>query len=118
MTTHAYEYRDTLLKVTGVSVTLGGCPILRDVDLEVRDLYRQGYTQGQVVGLLGPSGMGKTTLFRILAGLLVSSVSAMAQEPVKAQPRQLVFSLGCDEARAKIRPPKSRTPSHAQPYGQ
>src|SRR5205807_709075 len=28
-----------------------------------------GRTQGQVVGLLGPSGMGKTTLFRVLAGL-------------------------------------------------
>src|SRR5215217_4710043 len=26
-------------------------------------------SQGQVVGLLGPSGMGKTTLFRVLAGL-------------------------------------------------
>jgi NitT/TauT family transport system ATP-binding protein len=65
----ACEYRETLLKVEGVSLTLGGMPILRDVNLEIKDLYREGFTQGQVVGLLGPSGIGKTCLFRILAGL-------------------------------------------------
>ncbi|MBV9865988.1 MAG: ABC transporter ATP-binding protein [Abitibacteriaceae bacterium] len=69
MPTIQYEYKQTILKVAGVSVTLGGTPILRDVNLEIKDLYRPGYTQGQVVGLLGPSGVGKTTLFRILAGL-------------------------------------------------
>jgi polar amino acid transport system ATP-binding protein/sulfate transport system ATP-binding protein len=39
------------------------------VNLEIRDIYRPGFTQGQVVCLLGPSGIGKTCLFRILAGL-------------------------------------------------
>jgi NitT/TauT family transport system ATP-binding protein len=65
----SYEYKDTILKVMGVSLTLGGTPVLRDLNLEVKDVYRPGLTQGQVVGLLGPSGMGKTCLFRILAGL-------------------------------------------------
>ena len=69
MTPIPCEYKDTLLKVTGVSVTLGGSPVLRDVNLEIKDLVRPGYTQGQIVGLLGPSGVGKTTLFRVLAGL-------------------------------------------------
>jgi NitT/TauT family transport system ATP-binding protein len=64
-----YEYRETLLKLTNVSVALEGVPILRDVNLEIKNLVRPGLTQGQVVGLLGPSGIGKTTLFRILAGL-------------------------------------------------
>ena len=64
-----YEYRGTLLKLEGVSKSLGDNLILRDVDLEIKDLHRPGLTQGQVVGLLGPSGVGKTTLFRILAGL-------------------------------------------------
>lgn len=63
------EYTDTLLTVSNVSVRLGNAPILRDVNLEIKDLHRPGFTQGQVVGLLGPSGIGKTTLFRILAGL-------------------------------------------------
>jgi NitT/TauT family transport system ATP-binding protein len=63
------EHRNTILKATNVSLTLGGNRILRDVDLEIRDLYRPGYVTGQVVGLLGPSGIGKTRLFRILSGI-------------------------------------------------
>lgn len=62
-------YSDTLLKLSGVNKSLGGEPILRNVDWEIKDLHRPGFTQGQVVGLLGPSGVGKTTLFRLLAGL-------------------------------------------------
>ncbi|MCW3060758.1 MAG: sulfate-transporting ATPase [Capsulimonas sp.] len=69
MSPHAYEYRGTLLKLDDVSLTLGGNKILRNVNLEIKDLHRPGMTQGQVVALLGPSGVGKTCLFRILAGL-------------------------------------------------
>lgn len=64
-----YEMRETLLKASNVSLSLAGKTILRDLNLEVKDIYRPGMTQGQVVGLLGPSGIGKTRLFRILAGL-------------------------------------------------
>jgi peptide/nickel transport system ATP-binding protein len=39
----------------------GGTPVLVDVDLDVR--------AGEVVGIHGPSGQGKTTLLRALAGL-------------------------------------------------
>ena len=64
-----YELKETLLKVTGVNVAFGENQILRDLNMEVQNLYRPGKTQGQVVALLGPSGVGKTTLFRVLAGL-------------------------------------------------
>jgi polar amino acid transport system ATP-binding protein/sulfate transport system ATP-binding protein len=63
------EYRNTLLKATNVSLTLGKNVILRDLNLEIRDVYRPGYVTGQIVGLLGPSGIGKTRLFRILSGI-------------------------------------------------
>lgn len=69
MTAAPYELRETLLKVENVSVALGGQPIIRDLSLEIRNIVRPGLLQGQVVGLLGPSGIGKTTLFRVLAGL-------------------------------------------------
>lgn len=64
-----YEIKEVLLDVKGVSQVLGGRTILRDVNLQVHDIYRPGMTQGQVVALLGPSGIGKTRLFRLLAGL-------------------------------------------------
>ncbi len=64
-----YERGQVLLGVENVSLTLGGRLILGNVNLEIRDLIRPGSTTGQVVTLLGPSGVGKTRLFRILAGL-------------------------------------------------
>src|SRR5215813_14231243 len=63
------ERRGTILKATNVSLTLNHNRILKDLNLEICDLYRPGYVTGQVVGLLGPSGIGKTRLFRILAGM-------------------------------------------------
>ena len=69
MASTAYEYGPTILKTKDVSLTLGGNLILRDVDMEVKDIRRPGRVTGQVVGLLGPSGIGKTRFFRILAGL-------------------------------------------------
>jgi polar amino acid transport system ATP-binding protein/sulfate transport system ATP-binding protein len=69
MTAYAYEFRETLLRVEHVSKSYGDSQILRDVNLEIKNIVRPGMTQGQVVALLGPSGVGKTTLFRILAGL-------------------------------------------------
>ena len=81
-------YGDTLLKIDHISLSYGDKVILRDVNTEIRDIKREGRTQGQVVGFLGPSGIGKTQLFRIIAGLnhptsgrvLVGS----AMTPVKA----------------------------------
>jgi polar amino acid transport system ATP-binding protein/sulfate transport system ATP-binding protein len=66
-TTH--DYGPTILKAENVWLTLGGNLILRDVDVELRDVRRPGKVTGQVVGLLGPSGIGKTRFFRIMAGL-------------------------------------------------
>jgi NitT/TauT family transport system ATP-binding protein len=63
------RYTDTLLKVDHVSLCYDGKVILRDVNAEIRDIVRDDCTQGQVVGFLGPSGIGKTQLFRIIAGL-------------------------------------------------
>lgn len=69
MTPETHQLGEVILSAQNVDKSLDGKPILRDLNLELRDVVRPGYTQGQVVALLGPSGVGKTTLFRILAGL-------------------------------------------------
>lgn len=65
-----YSIKDIeILKVENVSLKFGDKLILRDINVNVKDVVRDTATTGQVVGFLGPSGRGKTQLFRILAGL-------------------------------------------------
>ena len=68
----AYTRNEMLINVQGVSLSLGEGKnrrlILREVNAEVRNIVRPGLQQGQTVGFLGPSGIGKTQLFKIIAG--------------------------------------------------
>jgi ABC-2 type transport system ATP-binding protein len=51
-----------MLEVTGLTKTYGGVLAVRDVSFTAGP--------GQVIGLLGPNGSGKTTSIRVLTGLL------------------------------------------------
>lgn len=53
----------TAIKTTAVSKSFGDIKALQDVSLSVE--------RGEIYGLLGPDGAGKTTLFRILTTLLL-----------------------------------------------
>lgn len=66
---YSYATAQTLLLVDHVSLALDGKLILRDVCAEVVDIERADCVAGQVICFLGPSGIGKTRLSRIMAGL-------------------------------------------------
>jgi branched-chain amino acid transport system ATP-binding protein len=51
----------SLLKVSGLQVAYGASQVLFNIDLDI--------AAGEVVGLLGRNGMGKTTLVRAVVGL-------------------------------------------------
>ncbi len=69
MTAHcAYTIGERLLTIDNVCVRYDRS-ILEGVSGHIDDIRREGLQQGQVVCLLGPSGIGKSQLFRCIAGL-------------------------------------------------
>ena len=87
-----YSFGDILMKAENISLELGGKKILRDIDVTVKDILVPGRTTGQIIGLLGPSGRGKTQLFKILSGInkpttgsvMVGDFEKGKSHPVKA----------------------------------
>ncbi|MFN8252136.1 MAG: ATP-binding cassette domain-containing protein [Ferruginibacter sp.] len=65
----AYTKHNVLLEAKNIQLSYGDQAILRDINFCIRDIHRPGLQQGQVVSLVGRSGIGKTQLFKILSGL-------------------------------------------------
>ena len=80
---------DPVIAVTGLSRSFGGRPVVRDVAMRVGP--------GEVVGLVGANGGGKTTTLRMLAGLLSptsgsgSVLGADVTRPGQAKRRQIGY---------------------------
>ena len=85
-------------------------PSASDADLEVRDLKKRwgrrsivkgvslSVRRGEVVGLLGPNGSGKTTIFYLIAGLTAPDAGTLflAGQPITKLPihRRVRLGLG------------------------
>ncbi|MDR1764505.1 MAG: ABC transporter ATP-binding protein [Lachnospiraceae bacterium] len=71
----------------GISKNYEGEPVIRDVDLYIN--------RGEIVSLVGPSGIGKTTLFTVLSGLEKPDGGAvfLAGEDVSAQAGRVGYML-------------------------
>ncbi|MEE4346034.1 MAG: amidase [Paracoccaceae bacterium] len=59
----------TLLKVSGLRAGYGRVPVLHGIDLTV--------TEGEILGVLGHNGMGKSTLVKTLMGIIPASGGSM-----------------------------------------
>jgi polar amino acid transport system ATP-binding protein/sulfate transport system ATP-binding protein/NitT/TauT family transport system ATP-binding protein len=73
-----YTKKEVLLRVEDVSLSYDGVRILKDINFSICDIVRPGLQQGQVVSLVGRSGIGKTQLFRLLSGLQKPATGSIA----------------------------------------
>ena len=73
-----------LLMASGLSVKFGGLLALNALDIEVR--------RGEVLGLIGPNGSGKTTFFNVISGIYSASsgnVVLDGQDTTTLRPQQI-----------------------------
>ena len=64
----------TILEVKGLRSGYGRVPVLHGIDMAVGD--------GEIVGVLGHNGMGKTTLLKTLMGLVPASGGSIVYEGI------------------------------------
>ncbi|MBT1687253.1 ABC transporter ATP-binding protein [Dawidia soli] len=83
----SYSKNEVLIAVKDVNLSYDK-QILRDINFTIHNIVRPGMNQGQVISLIGRSGIGKTQLFKILAGLIPPNTGTvlvgLEQQPVKA----------------------------------
>lgn len=63
-----YTKEELILSVKEVSLTYDTKPILNGVNIDIHNITRPGLVQGQIVSIVGRSGCGKSSLFKLLAG--------------------------------------------------
>ena len=63
-----YTENETILKVENLSLVYDR-PILSNINFEIKNIVRPEINQGQIISLIGRSGVGKTQVFKLLAGL-------------------------------------------------
>ena len=83
------------IKITGVAKSFGDFVALEGINLDI--------ATGELTALLGPSGGGKSTLLRIIAGLEVADSGSVAIQGVDAtglpaQKRNVGFGISPSQA--------------------
>ena len=76
---NARTFMDTIVDISNLDFNYGNTPALKNVSIQIQ--------RGTTVGLIGPNGGGKTTLIKILIGLLepdAGSIVIDGMSPVKA----------------------------------
>ena len=65
----SYKNNKEVVKLENISFSFGERKILENIDISVN--------QGEIVGLLGPNGVGKSTIFNLITGLIKPSYGSI-----------------------------------------
>lgn len=78
----------SFLKIEGLSKSFGGLKAIRNLDFEVKE--------GEILGLIGPNGSGKTTALNLLTGFLkpMSGRICFMGEDITGLPRYRISQKG------------------------
>ena len=58
----SFKKKNTILKLQNISLSFEKRPILENISFEIN--------QGEIFGMLGPNGVGKSTIFNLVTGLI------------------------------------------------
>ena len=58
----SFKQKTTLLKLQNISLSFQNRQILENISFEIN--------QGEIFGMLGPNGVGKSTIFNLITGLI------------------------------------------------
>ena len=58
----SFKQKKPILKLEKVSLSFGDRQILEDINFEIN--------KGEIFGMLGPNGVGKSTIFNLITGLI------------------------------------------------
>jgi zinc transport system ATP-binding protein len=76
---HAANAMDNIVDISNLDFSYGNTPALRQVSIQIQ--------RGSTIGLIGPNGGGKTTLVKLLIGLLepaAGSITIEGMSPIQA----------------------------------
>ena len=87
----SYKSKSIILKLNKISLKFGRKIILEDLNLQLNN--------GQILGLLGPNGVGKSTIFNLITGFVSPDFGTITinSEEVSKYPiyqRTLKFKIG------------------------
>jgi branched-chain amino acid transport system ATP-binding protein len=87
-----------LLDIRGLTKFFGGLAAVRDLTFQVRE--------GEILGLIGPNGSGKTTAFNLITGLFAPDAGAirLAGEEITALPPHAICARGIARTFQLVRP--------------
>ena len=81
------DHGDSLLRCRDIELAFGGLRALKNVSLEI--------SKGQIFGLVGPNGSGKTSMVNVITGFYrpqSGSVNLFGQEVVGIKPHRMAWN--------------------------